>query len=450
MKNTFLLKLIILELFVGTLAICAGTYYQVYTRLNAYQNSYYNNVTIGGINVGNLSLDEAYNLVLQDYINPILESELSLVLKDSSSKYPLKNFIATSNLDEVLKVAYEYPNTLNLQRKLKLLQGKSPASFEVNFTYNEQAVWDLVNSLAKEKNTLSQNATISIDSHGNKHITPHQNAYTLDKTTLAHGILNLVHKHTAATLNLEDYFLETPPSTTLDYLEAIDTLVASYSTKFNTGTGNATNITLASQSINGILLEPGDIFSFNTIVGDTTLDKGYTYAPVIANSKVIQGVGGGVCQVSSTLYNAILMLGLSPLERRPHSMPSSYVPLGQDATIDWGTIDFKFENTLAYPIYIVSYTENGTLYVDLYSHHSAKNITYKLISIIDQTLAAPTKYIGDASLPKGTTKLISSGSTGYKVTVKREGYHHTKLISSEIISHDIYAPSTRVYKVDTQ
>ena len=98
MKNTFLLKLLILELFVGTLAICTGTYYQIYTKLNGYQNRYYNYVTIGGINVGNLSLDEAYNLVLQDYLNPILESELSLLLNGSSTKYPLKNFITVSNL----------------------------------------------------------------------------------------------------------------------------------------------------------------------------------------------------------------------------------------------------------------------------------------------------------------------------------------------------------------
>jgi len=449
LKKTFLLKLFILELFIGTFSICAGTYYQVHTKLNQYENRYYDNVTISGTDVGNLSLDQAYNLVLQDYLTPILESELSFTLKGDLTKYPLKNFIIASNLKEILKVAYEYPNTLNFQKKLELLSGRSPASFEVDFTYNEKAVWDLVNSLAEENNTFSQNATITIDSRGNKIITSHQNAYTLDTTTLANTILTLVNTHTTTTLNLEDYLLETPPSTTLEYLEAIDTLVASYSTEFRTGTGNATNIILASQAINGTLLEPGNTFSFNTIVGDTTPDKGYTYAPVIANSKLVQGIGGGICQVSSTLYNSILMLGLSPSERRSHSMPSNYVPLGQDATIDWGTIDFKFENTLDYPLYIASYTENGILYVDLYSNHSVKNTTYKLISTIDQILEPPIKYIQDASLPQGVTKLTSSGSIGYRVTVKREGYHGNKLISSEIISHDVYAPSNRIYKINT-
>lgn len=449
MKKIFLLKLFILELFLGTLTISAGTYSEVHTRLNQYQNKYYDHITIGGINVGDLSLDEAHDRVLADYLNPILESELSFTLKGSLTKYPLENFIKTSNLNEVLERAYKYPNTLNLQKKLELLHGKSPASFKVNFTYDEQAVWDLVNSLASENNTTSQNATITINSRGNKVITPHQNAYTLDTTTLANTILTLVDKHTSATIHLEDYFLETAPSTLQSHLETIDNLVASYSTKFKPGTGNATNITLASKNINGTLLAPGDTFSFNTIIGDTTLDKGYTYAPVIANSQLVQGVGGGVCQVSSTLYNAILMLGLSASERQPHSKPSSYVPLGQDATIAWGSIDFKFENTLDYPIYIGSRTENGTLYVDLYSNHSVKNITYELISTIDQTLTAPIKYIRDASLPQGTKQLISSGSTGYKVTVKREGYDDKKLISSEIISQDIYAPSSTVYKINT-
>lgn len=450
MKKTFLLKLFILELFLGILTIYGGAYYQVHNKLNHYQNKYYDHITISGIHVGDLSLDEARNLVLRDYLNPLLESELSFTFKGNLIKYPFKNFIIASNFTDILQTAYEYPNTLSFERKLELLYGKSPTSFDITFTYDKESVWDLVNNLAKENNIAAQDATITINAQGNKVIEPHQNAYILDTTALADTIFTFLNQNSTTTIHLEDYFIETTPSTTLEQLESIDTLVSSYSTKFKTGTGNATNITLASQTINGVLLKPGDTFSFNGIVGNTTLDKGYTYAPVIINSQLVQGVGGGVCQVSSTLYNAILLLGLSPSERQPHSKPSSYVPLGQDATIDWGNIDFKFENTLDYPIYIASYTKNGTLYVDLYSNHSVKNMTYKLISTINQTLSSPIKYIQDASLPKGTKKLVSSGSIGYKVTVKREGYRENKLISSEIISHDLYTPSATVYKVDTQ
>lgn len=449
MKKIFLLKLFIFELIIGTLTILSGAYYQVHTRLNQYQNKFYDNITISGIDVGDLSLEEARSLILQNYLNPILESELSFTLKDHSFKYPLENFIVTSNFEDTLKLAYEYPNSLNLQDKLQLLSGEAPASFELDFTYNEKNTWDLVNSIADKNNTFSHDASIVIDPDGNKMISPHQNAYTLDTATLADDILTVVAKHSSASINLDGYFLQSPPSITTSNLEAIDTLVASYSTKFTTGTGNATNITLASQNINGILLQPGDIFSFNDVLGNTTLDKGYTYAPVIVNAKLVQGVGGGVCQVSSTLYNAVLMLGLTPLERQPHSKPSSYVPLGQDATIDWGNIDFKFKNSFDYPIYIVSYTENGTLYTDLYSNHSLKDINYKLLSTINETLVSPISYIRDASLPSGLKKLSSSGTSGYKVTVKREGYRNKQLVSSEIISHDVYNPSPTVYKLGT-
>ena len=449
MKKIFLLKLFILELILGTLTIFSGAYYQVHTRLNQYHNKFYDNIAIGGIDIGDLSLEEARNLVFQSYLNPILESELSFTLKGHTVKYPLENFILTSNFEDIIKLAYEYPNSLNLQDKLQLLSGEAPASFELNFTYNEKATWDLVNNLADNNNTSSHDASIVIDTNGNKIINPHQNAYTLDTATLASDILTLAAKHSSATINLDGYFLQTPPAITTSHLEAIDTLVASYSTEFTTGTGNATNITLASQHINGILLQPGDVFSFNDVLGNTTLEKGYTYAPVIVNAKLVQGVGGGVCQVSSTLYNAVLMLGLTPIERQPHSKPSSYVPLGQDATIDWGNIDFKFKNTFNYPLYIISYTRNGTLYVDLYSNHSLKDIDYKLLSTIDETLVSPINYIRDASLPSGLKKLSSSGTIGYKVTVKREGYRNKQLVSSEIISHDVYKPLPTVYKLGT-
>lgn len=449
MKKIFLLKLFILELIIGTLTILSGAYYQVHSRLNQYQNTFYDHITICGIDVGHLSLDETRDLVLQSYLNPIFKSELAFILNGHTVKYPLENFIMTSNFEDIIELAYEYPNSLNLQDKLQLLYGETLVSFDLDFTYNEKAIWDLVNNLADHNNTLSQDASIVVDTDGTQTISPHKNAYTLDTVTLASDILTLVAKHSSATINLDTYFLQTPPSITTTTLETIDTLVASYSTNFITGTGNATNITLASEKINGILLQPGDIFSFNNVIGNTTLDKGYTYAPVIINAKLVQGVGGGVCQVSSTLYNAILTLGLTTLERQPHSKPSSYVPLGQDATIDWGNIDLKFKNSFSYPIYIVSYTQNGTLYVDLYSNHSLKDIDYKLISTVDEVLQPPISYIRDASLPSGSKKLSSSGTNGYKVTVKREGYRNNQFISSEIISHDVYNPSPTVYKLGT-
>ena len=247
-------------------------------------------------------------------------------------------------------------------------------------------------------------------------------------------------------IDMENYLQHTAPSVTTEMLQQVNARVSRYSTQFKLNSGNQTNIALAAKTINGTCLLPGDTFSFNDIVGDTTLEKGYTYAPVIANSKLIQGVGGGVCQVSSTLYNAMLLTGLTATERQPHSKPSSYVPLGQDATIDWGTIDFKFKNTLEYPLYICAYTENNMLYVDLYSNKSLLDTTYVVENDIYETLSSPVRFINDSSLPKGTTTLSSAGSKGYRVKVIRKKYQNDELVDTTTISSDVYHSSPTVYR----
>jgi len=112
---------------------------------------------------------------------------------------------------------------------------------------------------------------------------------------------------------------------------------------------------------------PGETFSFNQVVGERTEQRGYQSGPVIVGNQVESGLGGGICQVSSTLYNTILLGNINATERMHHTMPSSYVPLGMDATVDWGNIDYKFRNNLQSPVYIEAYTSNGNVVFNLYS-----------------------------------------------------------------------------------
>jgi len=132
--------------------------------------------------------------------------------------------------------------------------------------------------------------------------------------------------------------------------------------------------------IDDLLLMPGNEFSYEQSVGPVIQANGYTYAPVISDGKLIQGIGGGVCQVSSTLYNTQLKAGILPTERRNHSHPVSYVPRGLDATLASGSIDYKFKNTHEYPIVINTHTEGGKLTIELWSNeHALKGIEYKAV-----------------------------------------------------------------------
>ncbi len=151
-------------------------------------------------------------------------------------------------------------------------------------------------------------------------------------------------------------------------------LISSYSTRFDPSQrGRSTNLRLAMAAINGTVIQPGGVFSYNGVVGERTAARGYQIGYVYSNGRAVPGIGGGVCQVSSTLFNTALLANMGIVERRCHSLTVSYVPLGRDATVLWGSQDFKFKNTSKYPVKIIAtYDAGGKLTVNLMSSPSFK------------------------------------------------------------------------------
>lgn len=152
-------------------------------------------------------------------------------------------------------------------------------------------------------------------------------------------------------------------------------VIGSYTTYFNSGNKNRShNIMLASRAINNYVVLPGEVFSFNKVVGKRTKEKGYLQAPVIVRGELSEGIGGGICQVSSTLFNAVDKAGLHVIKRYSHSRDVAYVPPGRDATVSWYGPDFVFQNKYAYPIMIRAQSHYGTMYVTI---HSFPEIEYE-------------------------------------------------------------------------
>jgi vancomycin resistance protein YoaR len=152
-----------------------------------------------------------------------------------------------------------------------------------------------------------------------------------------------------------------------DVPQLAEVVIASYTTKFNPSvTGRNKNIELSAQAINNVIVGTGDAFSFNTTVGPSDAAHGYQPAKELLNGELVDGIGGGICQTSSTLYNAIDQLAVSYIEKHHHSAPVGYVPIGRDATVSYGGKDFKFENTTGVPVLIKAiYNGNGSLTVEI-------------------------------------------------------------------------------------
>lgn len=144
------------------------------------------------------------------------------------------------------------------------------------------------------------------------------------------------------------------------------TLLGTYSTAYDPNISRAVNVALAASRINGVVVQPGQGFSFSQTILPRTAANGYVKANVIENGKYVLGTGGGICQVSSTLYAAMLTAGLPATERHPHSLKVSYIPTGMDATISGNVLDLRFTNTFAGPIQIQASADGGTLTVSIY------------------------------------------------------------------------------------
>ena len=212
----------------------------------------------------------------------------------------------------------------------------------------------------------------------------------------------------------------------------------------------STNVKLASQKINGVILLPGEEFSYNKVVGERTFENGFKEASVYTSSGVVNGLGGGICQVSSTLYNSVLLANLEIVERRNHRYAVSYVPLGTDATVAYGSIDFRFKNNRKYPIKLIASSVNGVCTVSIMGIKEATEYEVIITPKKLQTIPYETKYIEDNSMTAGTHKQTQYGDNGYKYETYKTLKLNGDVISTEKISNDNYTPLTRIVRVGTK
>lgn len=222
--------------------------------------------------------------------------------------------------------------------------------------------------------------------------------------------------------------------------------IAEVTTYFNAANKERThNIKIASDKLQDYVVPPGANFSFNDAVGPRTREAGYKDAMIIVENEFEPGLGGGICQVSSTIYNAALKANLPIVERRRHSLLVNYVPPGLDATVVYGFLDFKFENNTDGYLWIRSEVNKNSLTIKIFGWD--EKIPYVSISRNETVIQPPVEYIEDPALPKGEEIVEEEGKVGYKVQVIRTVKNKEgKILSQETVSSDTYPPSKKVIR----
>ena len=218
-------------------------------------------------------------------------------------------------------------------------------------------------------------------------------------------------------------------------------VLSKYDTRYDASNKDReNNLELASNKINQAVILPGETFSYNKVVGPRTEDNGFKEAAVYQNGEVVNGLGGGICQISSTLYNAVLMANLEIVERKNHQFVTSYVPIGRDATVAYGLIDFKFKNTREYPIKISAKVVSGVVSISI-EGISQKNEYTELFSYnIIKRLPYETQYKEDYTLEKGKEYVKQTGAEGQII----QTYITNSLNEKVLLSTDTYQPMPRI------
>jgi vancomycin resistance protein YoaR len=433
-KNVIITTAIIIAL--GTTSIPIG--YVSATGSN-WSDVIYPGVYIEDIDVSGKQLSEVEQLIQEKYEKTLISKKIEIKANDKTYTLDYEKLEAEYNIPEVAKEAFSYGKQGNMIERYRLIKAAEKKKFKLDFTYNQKPIDEFVEKIEKDMNREAIDAKISI-TKGNIKITPEANGLKLEKDKLKQAIIQQVEdEFSEENKKIEATVAVVKPQLTSEKLSAIDTRVSTFSTSFTSSTANRiNNIDLSTRAINGTLLMPGETFSFNETVGERTRARGYKEAGVIIGDRIESGLGGGICQVSSTLYNAMLKSSIKATERRNHSLPLSYIGKGLDATVDWGNIDLKFKNTLDIPIYIEGYVENKNVYFNVYSSKDLTKKSYEMVTEITDTIQPTIKYIDDPKLNAGETEVVKKASTGYKVKTYRKTFENGKLINTELISTDSY------------
>jgi len=391
------------------------------------------------------------NYINIKYLDKMLNKELSINTPEKKHTIKFNGIGAKFDLDKATNEALSYGKNLNLISKYRLIKNPVQKNIDLSFSYDDKKVKGFISSIEKEVNKDPINAKLT-RAGGVFNVSEHQAGKKLTRDKLEKDVLSKINGEVGINIEIQAPIEEIKPTITSDKLRVVNTRVSSFSTHYGSISSpqRANNIEISTQSINGTVLMPGDIFSFNGIVGERTAARGYQGAPVIIGNQIESGLGGGICQTSSTLYNAILRANLPSVERAHHTLPSSYVPLGRDATVDWGTIDYKFKNTLEYPVYIEAYTAGGNVAFNIYSNNQVAVKSYDVTSEVYETIPSTTQTVQDGTIAEGQQEIVQKAYTGYKVKVYKNTYENGKLVNTELISNDFYRPVNGLIKVGTK
>lgn len=362
-KFTLILSLIII------LALTTG----MSSQPENFDGKIFKNIYIENISIGKKTFDEAVELIYSKH------SPKPICIKYEEKTWCIKpqDINLNYNIEEAVKSAYFYTRSDNKLENIKRkgnLQLNNVHNIKLNATYSESKLTEQILCIQNEINKSVKQATLKIEDNGSITTTPSKSGIEVDIGDLKEKIYDMINNKDIKCIDLPVRIIN--PTITTEQVKSVNSILGQFSTSFNNNSSRGSNIYVAGKSTSDILLMPGEVFSYNKATGARTWSNGYKTAKVIVGGKYVNGEGGGVCQVSTTIYNAALMSGLEIQEVHNHTYPSHYVSKGRDAAVSYGYIDLKFKNNFAHPIYIKNIVSNGAITSKIYGCNQDREKLY--------------------------------------------------------------------------
>lgn len=390
---------------------------------------YLDGVTVDGINLGGMTREAASALFQDRQVKQSGDFELVIRHGDRKWRMTSEEIPLVFDVERILDQAFLPGHYGSFEERLNQIEQARQGgyAYETSFEYDRTKIASLIEIIGDTIDEANEPVDARLDAFDMETQTfafaegiP---GLRVDRDKLRRDILAaLDNEQVDQTIEVSTYQVE--PELHARDLEGHFGLISTFTTETTRDRDRNVNIALSAEAINGQVVQPGATMSFNNCTGKRTSDKGYRDAHAIIGGVLIDDTGGGVCQTSSTLFNAVVRADMEIVRRYAHSWPSIYVPRGEDATVNWPNRDFVFKNTSNYPIFIRAWYEKYQITVEVYGLIPIEFASINLVSDTIQTIKPSNEvlYTLDESLPLGTRQAGHSKRTGYVVDTYKVYY----------------------------
>ena len=481
----------------------------IFAILNMNNNRIIKGITINQTNVENLTIEEAIEKIKEEENNK-LEKDINIKYNDFEYSIKLSQIEVTYKIEETVKEAFNTGRNNNIfADNYNILKTRiKKKNINIEYEYNEKLLDEIIDDIAVKIPGAVIEPSYYIENK-KLYISKGKTGVSVEKEKLKKAILERVEKEKSEDIIIEVFETEpqnididkiynevytepkdayytkdpfeifphvegvnfdkeeakkileqdkeeyeipliiTVPEITTNKIgtEAFPDMLSTFSTRYDASNiPRTTNLKLAMQKLNGVVVSPGETFSYNKTLGKRTAEAGYKEAGGFAGGRVVQTLAGGICQISSTLYDAVVYANLDIVERHNHMFLAGYVGAGKDATVVYGIYDFKFKNTRKYPVMIKTSIGNGIAQISIYGIKEEVEYEVEISSKILSYISYKVVYETDNSLASGTEKVVQNGMNGCKSITYKILKLNGKQVSSTVLSTDTYDPMNKIIK----